>query len=85
MTYSPDPYTAAAQYRQRIAELLAMAVTQFEGCLVEWKHAGIYASEMKDIPKPPFDVEHILAEGLAQLRGMVNTPAAEIGVNPKHT
>lgn len=56
-------------YSQRLAELLAMAIIQFEGCKVEWRHARIYLEEMEAIPcEDPKAFE----EAKAQLRAMVN-------------
>lgn len=60
---------AEVTYQQRLAELLARAVIQFEGCKVTWAAASIYLSEMEAIPcEDPVAFE----EAKAQLRAMVN-------------
>ena len=55
-------------YSQRLGELLARAIIQFEGCKVEWHHVRIYLSEMESIPcEDPAAFE----EAKKQLRAMV--------------
>lgn len=59
---------AEVTYHQRLAELLEMAINQFEGCIVEWRHARIYLSEVEAIPcEDPKAFE----EAKKQLRAMV--------------
>ncbi len=56
-------------YSQRLGELLARAIIQFEGCKVTWAHARIYLEEMEAIPcEDPKAFE----EAKKHLRALVN-------------
>lgn len=75
MILTPDPYTAARDYRHALAELLTRATHQFDGMLVRIKDASIYAEAMRavippDVPGP--DYAAILNSALVQLKTMVN-------------
>lgn len=61
-------YSNTVTYSQRLAELLARAIIQFEGCKVTWQHARIYLEEMEAIP---CEDKEAFEEAKAHLRSLV--------------
>lgn len=69
---SPDLlYQQAAEYRAKVARIIAKAVSHLEQCNVEWRHVNIYKCEV-DAIEMPAHCTGIREEAYATLRSLVN-------------